>query len=117
MRRHPYHRAVRRMTVSVLEVMVGKREKDPFIQKGDEVRIRRPAGAAGLWKVATARYVSKDDTDPRIEMVLSKGGGSLFKIMFDETAMQVRNNTPRYMLSRDIAVKKPLVLKPREPKP
>lgn len=97
--------------------MTGKREKDPFIQKGDEVHIRRPGGAAGLWKVASARYVTKDTADPRIEMVLSKGGGSMFKIKFDAASMQVRNNTPRYMLSRNIAVKKPIALKPRGSNP
>jgi hypothetical protein len=97
--------------------MTGKREKDPFIQKGDEVHIYRPGGLAGLWKVATARYMSRDESDPRIEMVLSKGGGMMFKIKFDEKSMRVRNNTPDYMLSRDIAVKKPLSLKPKEPRP
>lgn len=97
--------------------MAGKREKEPFIQKGDEVHIYRPGGLAGLWKVASARYMSRDDHDHRIEMVLSKGGGMMFKIKFDEKSMRLHNHTPDYMLSRDIAVKKPLVFKPREPKP
>ena len=96
--------------------MTGKREKDPFIQKGDAVRIHRPGGIAGLWKVASARYMSSNETDHRIEMVLSKGGGMMFKVKFDEASMRVRNDTPDYMLSRNIAVKKPLALKPREPK-
>lgn len=97
--------------------MPGKREKDPFIQKGDEVRIYRPGGLAGLWKVATARYMSSKETDHRIEMVVSKGGGMMFKVKFDENSMRVRNNTPDYMLSRNIAVKKPLAFKLKEPKP
>jgi len=97
--------------------MVGRREKEPFIQKGDEVHIYRPGALAGLWKVAAARYMSRDERDQRIEMVLSKGGSMMFKIRFDEKSMRLRNNTSDYMLSRGIAVKKPLVFKPREPKP
>lgn len=106
------------MTASALDdVMAEKREKEPFIQKGDEVHIFRPGSLSGLWKVAAARYMSNKETDTRIEMVLSRGGGMMFKIKFDETSMRLRNNTPDYMLSRDIFVKKPLNIKPKDARP
>jgi hypothetical protein len=97
--------------------MKGKREREPFIQKGDEVHITRPGGMAGFWKVAAARYAHDNETDHRIDMVLTRGGGMMFKIAFDEKTMRVKNSTPDYMLARGISVGKPVTVKRREPKP
>lgn len=95
--------------------MVRPREKDPFIQKGDDVIVNRPNHLAGTWRVLAARYASATITDPRVEVVLRRGGASMtFKTIFDEKSMRVKSNRPDYMLGRDIRVQKPIRFRPPE---
>lgn len=89
--------------------MTAPRKKEPFIQKGDEVHIRRPGNISGTWKVLAARFKPAAGHD--IELVLSRSSALTFKTMFDDATMHVKSGTPGYQLNRDIDVKKPLSFK------
>lgn len=79
--------------------MPQKREKEPFIKKGDDVFITRGGGAGGAWKVAAVRW--RDSHSSRIELVLRRGSTG-FKTEFNRETMQVRSNRPVHKLTRSL---------------
>ena len=91
-----------------------RREKEPFIHKGDKILMERGT-PGGIWDVMAARWAREDENDDRIELVLSRGGGTsmAFKTVFNEQTMRHQSNWPRHILSRDITVGKPLQFKPK----
>jgi hypothetical protein len=91
-----------------------RREKEPFIYKGDRILVEH-GGPGGIWDVRAARWAHADENDDRIELVLGRGGGPsmCFKTVFSEQTMRHQSNWPRHILSRDITVGKPLQYKPK----
>ena len=90
------------------------REKEPAIHRGDRIVINGGLSAGGSWDVLDARWAKRDDeSDDRVEMVLGRGGGSRFKVIFNALTMQHHSNWPSDVLSRDIHVKKPLQYRPK----
>ncbi|MBI1214301.1 MAG: hypothetical protein GC185_00615 [Alphaproteobacteria bacterium] len=86
--------------------MKPRREKEPPISAGDEIHIER-GGGAGRWKVRAARY-ERADSD-KISLVLSRGSQA-FKTAFNAETMRQIDNTPAYMLSREITLPKKIRL-------
>lgn len=91
-----------------------RREKEPFIHKGDRILIER-GGPGGIWDVMVARWArAEDENDHHIELVLARGSTSMaFKTTFNEQTMRHQSNWPQHILSRDISVGKPLQYKPK----
>lgn len=94
--------------------MAQRREKEPFIHKGDTVCIDRAGTVSGSWDVMDARWKNRDDAfDRNIELVLGRGGSSRFKIAFNGECMRHYSRWPEDVLSRDISVQKPIQFRPK----
>jgi hypothetical protein len=90
-----------------------RREKEPFINRGDRILIKN-GSCGGTWNVLAARWAKGDDAaDDRIEVVLGRGTGMNLKTIFNAENMQHQSNWPREVLSRDINVQKPLKFRPK----
>jgi hypothetical protein len=82
-----------------------RREKEPFIRKGDRIRI---AGTPlGSWDVLDARWADAKPEDERIRLVLGRGS-TRFPVVFDPARMQHESLAPGNILSRDIIVNRPV---------
>ncbi len=87
--------------------MAPRREKEPFIHRGDKILITG-GSVGGSWAVTESRWAKREDArDERIELILSRGSMH-FKTIFNAETMRHQSNQPPDRLSRDINVRKPL---------